>query len=581
MNNLRVLECFLSPFRMLLLLSFTALTMTSTFASTTIKEPRTGILFEPKVQGKQLQKLGVRTKGPIKVYAVGQYGSDLFVLKMNISVNAEKMSQALIDALKPRCLEFNCADGQVEAFHDYVLQALPTNGAPKGTTLVFNTGGTFNNNNKVTLSVNGKSAKGHVKGKAIAKAFKAIYTDKKAVCRLKPTKTTKNSDDDDNNKKDTKMTKTNNINISNTNKDPEAMATTLGILAATTVLLILFITKPGKSPRISELFIYPIKSCAEQSVEQVVVTPHGLEGDRTAMVVDKSGNCCTARDKDKAKLFHVRPVLDTQNHTLHVTTMAGSGLKSSSDNDPLVIDLTTATITTPSKAVTHNEAPGTLRLHDYGNTAATWLENMTGIPGCRLMGMGPFYTRQVQINPGQQEQVPVPDAPVSLADEAPLLLTNEESLADLNRRLKARNKAPIDMRRFRPNIVLQAGHDKARAWEEDTWHKIRINTVEFFVWQQCGRCIMTTIDRDTLARTGNGGEPLTTLNEFRENEHGQRNFGVHLIPDPASLQDADDDEFGNDVVAKKYASLVQVGDKVEVLEYNTKRRREWEEKFGY
>ena len=83
------------------------------------------------------------------------------------------------------------------------------------------------------------------------------------------------------------------------------------------------------------------------------------------------------------------------------------------------------------------------------------------------------------------------------------------------------------MRRFRPNIVV-AG---LKPWEEDTLRRLRIGGVEFHVWQRCGRCVMTTIDRDTLTR---GKEPLATLSTFRERAHGQRNFGMHLVPTVAA-----------------------------------------------
>ena len=66
-------------------------------------EPRTGIGFPDKYKGGVLKKLGVRTKGPIKVYCVGEYDSGTYMLKMSYGVSASKMSSAMADALKPRC----------------------------------------------------------------------------------------------------------------------------------------------------------------------------------------------------------------------------------------------------------------------------------------------------------------------------------------------------------------------------------------------------------------------------------------------------------------------------------------------
>ena len=71
---------------------------------------------------------------------------------------------------------------------------------------------------------------------------------------------------------------------------------------------------------------------------------------------------------------------------------------------------------------------------------------------------------------------------------------------------------------------------------------------------------MTTIDRDSLDRSG---EPLATLNTFRESDKGQRNFGMHLVPDPATLNGQED--------------VVHVGDPIEVLEYHQDRLKEWQE----
>ena len=58
------------------------------------------------VYHKSHRPTSVRTKGPIKVYAVGQYG-DTFLLKMSYGVGASKMTAALADALKPRSAKQN------------------------------------------------------------------------------------------------------------------------------------------------------------------------------------------------------------------------------------------------------------------------------------------------------------------------------------------------------------------------------------------------------------------------------------------------------------------------------------------
>lgn len=299
---------------------------------------------------------------------------------------------------------------------------------------------------------------------------------------------------------------------------------------------------------VSELNVYPVKSCAEVTLDCATPTPRGFEGDRILQVTDKNGKYCTPRDKDKAKLFQTK------------VEIWGDGLtfKSPEVEDPLELDLATAK-TTPVK-VEVNEAPDKLTLQDYGDEAAVWFQKATGIPGCRLTGIGPEFERSSMVNPAQGDAIPTKDgaAPVSLADEAPYLLTSRASLDDLNKRLKARGKDAVDMRRFRPNVVIQG----LKPWEEDTLKKIRINHVEFWVWQRCGRCTMTTVDRDTLTR---GPEPLATLSTFRERENGMRNFGMHLIPVEGGIPEG---------------ATITVDDEVEILEYDEDRRADWQKQFG-
>lgn len=135
-------------------------------------EGRTGISFPDRFKGGALEKLGVRTKGPIKVYAVGQYG-DTFLLKMSYGVGASKMTAALADALKPRCSDKDA----IGEFESTLVSGLP-DGAPKGTMLAFSTSG-----GKLSVSVNDKDV-GTISSKPLASAFKGIYCDGNAVCKM-------------------------------------------------------------------------------------------------------------------------------------------------------------------------------------------------------------------------------------------------------------------------------------------------------------------------------------------------------------------------------------------------------------
>jgi uncharacterized protein YcbX len=116
---------------------------------------------------------------------------------------------------------------------------------------------------------------------------------------------------------------------------------------------------------------------------------------------------------------------------------------------------------------------------------------------------------------------------MSLADAAPLLLTSESSLAQLDRWTENAT-SPLDMLRFRPNVVIDG--DFEAPFAEDSWPSVRLGDVRFRVSGGCDRCVMTTIDPVSLAR---GKEPIRTLAKHRKWD-GKTWFGVLLVPDLAA-----------------------------------------------
>jgi len=342
-------------------------------------------------------------------------------------------------------------------------------------------------------------------------------------------------------------------------QQPRVVAIAAGAAAAAAVLsyLALRALKPRRSRRlaVSDLFVYPLKSSSEIRVSKERALKSGFERDRLFQVTDAKDKFVTPRDSlgksavypDCAKLFQVRCDVDL-----------GKSLVLSKPGAPtLIVDLSSKAKEVEAKIL------GEKRLNDnkesmldYGDAAAKWLESGIGVKGARLHGIGPKYQRQVMKNPNQGDE-PISNAPINLGDEAPYLLTTTASLSDLRRRLLRKCKFGmayrVDMRRFRPNIVVRG----TLPWEEDTWKRIRIGKVEFQVWQRCGRCLMTTIDRDSLTRD----TTLQELRTFRERGN-QSNFGMHLVPISGCPADISED------------------DEVEVLEVDSQREQEWRRIFG-
>ena len=113
------------------------------------------------------------------------------------------------------------------------------------------------------------------------------------------------------------------------------------------------------------------------------------------------------------------------------------------------------------------------------------------------------------------------DVNVSFADSFPYLLIGQNSLSDLNSRMKTQ----LPMKRFRPNIVV-AGSEP---FEEDGWKKIKIGGLIFHLVKPCARCTITTIDTETGQK---GVEPLKTLATFR-NAGGKVLFGQNMVVEGA------------------------------------------------
>jgi uncharacterized protein YcbX len=123
---------------------------------------------------------------------------------------------------------------------------------------------------------------------------------------------------------------------------------------------------------------------------------------------------------------------------------------------------------------------------------------------------------------------------VSFADGYPFLITSTASLEELNSRLAH----PVEMRRFRPNIVVSG----AEPWDEDGWTALVIGDVSLSLAKPCSRCIMTTVDPDTGNRSSDG-QPLKTLASYRRTPNGiifgvngfHNGRGILSIGDPVSL----------------------------------------------
>ena len=253
--------------------------------------------------------------------------------------------------------------------------------------------------------------------------------------------------------------------------------------------------------RLSALYRYPLKSGKAEVLQRIGLDKLGLDGDRRWMLVDEaSGRFLTQRAVAKMS-------------QLSALWNASGGLTLSSPGyAPLEVPLPGGDAELRGVTIWRD----TLRVPDAGDEAAAWVSEFIGKP-TRLVQMPLERARTTQAGFGKD------DDQVAFADGYPLLVIGQASLDDLSQRIGR----PMEMLRFRPNLVIEGGEPFA----EDGWKRLRIGDVEFRAVKPCSRCILTTIDPQTGERSADR-EPFATLEAYRKTEEGAI-FGQNLVNDGA------------------------------------------------
>jgi uncharacterized protein YcbX len=263
-------------------------------------------------------------------------------------------------------------------------------------------------------------------------------------------------------------------------------------------------------PVVTQLYVYPIKSCGGISHSQLTLDQRDPLGDRRWMIVDGDGNFITAREQHTMLL--IQPALADQQLRLSAPNLPDIQI-------PLQRD--------PGVARSVNVWGDICDAWDEGDKIAAWFSDYLKT-SVRLVRMTDSFDRIV--NP----QVAKPGTTTRFTDGYPILIVSEASLADLNQRLIERGGDPVHMQRFRPNVVV-SGCD---AFAEDSWQTIQIGTLTIDVVKPCARCVLTSIDPAT-GTVPDPAEPLATLNTYRK--QGSKVMfaqnAVHRLPGTLSVGD--------------------------------------------
>lgn len=168
-----------------------------------IKDKATGIKFADKANGLPVFGVGVRTKGPIKVYSVAVYGNKAvkkslaelsatankkqaldallggtkkgpasFLLKFNFKVGAEKVASSITDSISSRF----SGSRDVAKLKQILCDGVSAKGSTvKGTTMQFDC-----SKGGVKVFLDGKNL-GYVSSGGLGAAFCGVYLDSKSV----------------------------------------------------------------------------------------------------------------------------------------------------------------------------------------------------------------------------------------------------------------------------------------------------------------------------------------------------------------------------------------------------------------
>lgn len=272
---------------------------------------------------------------------------------------------------------------------------------------------------------------------------------------------------------------------------------------------------------ISELNIYPIKSCQGTALNEAHAAASGFAYDRQWLVVNEEGEFLTQRQLPAMSqiLPQIVPQIQANAHD---------------NSEPVEMKLSAPGIT-PFTLQSRGQGEtrkvvvwrDTVEAVDEGAEVAGWFSEYLKTR-CRLVRFSKTFVRAVDRSFARTEK-----DQVGFADGFPFLLISEASLLDLNEKLSE----PLRMNRFRPNIVVSG----CPPFAEDGWKTVKAGNLKLHIVKPCARCVITCTDQKTSKVAA---EPLKTLATYR-NQMNKILFGQNLVPEGTGI--------------------VKVGDELEVL----------------
>ena len=264
--------------------------------------------------------------------------------------------------------------------------------------------------------------------------------------------------------------------------------------------------------RVSQLWIYPVKSCGGVSVLSANLTETGLEWDRAWMVVDAQGTFVSQRQAPRMAL--IEPKMRHLDMVLRAPGM-------------LALHVALHEVEEPVEVTVWGDK---VKAYDMGSLAGQWFTDFLGqteegraLGPLRLVRFDPEHQRPSATTWTQGVQ-----ALNQFNDGYPLLVLSEAALSEFNQRLAAQGQPPVEMARFRPNLVL-SGVD---AHTEDHAQSLTLVTEQRPVTlrpvKPCARCSIPNIAPATAEVQPVISEVLASYRQDARLE-GAITFGMNAI----------------------------------------------------
>lgn len=271
---------------------------------------------------------------------------------------------------------------------------------------------------------------------------------------------------------------------------------------------------------LTNIYLYPIKSCAAVEVKKWPIGKHGLLYDRAWMIANHNGICLSQKQEPRLCLIH--PYIDLEQG---IMTISAEGM------DTIMVPLEEVGKQYSLQVCETKVCGDRVKGLNCGDEVAGWISTFLGRKSC-LFRQSSDFQRVMKKHKQVQGQSLTQSPSLSLVNEAQYLLVNRASILHLKEQILQRggscdlNSAEALtteelIHRFRPNLVIST----VRPYEEDDWAEMIIDGLSYLfqIVGLCNRCQMICINQGNGKRSK---EPLQTLSSCRDRK---MTFGAYLF----------------------------------------------------